>query len=77
MTLEDKEIKILRLYDMVRPQENNIVTKRDEKRMKYRQLAFELRERKADYKTYTVLAIIGTLGGGIKEAIDEVKKIFK
>ena len=77
MTLEDKEIKILWLYDMVRPQENNIVTKRDEKRMKYRQFAFELRERKADYKTYTILVIIGTLGRGIKETIDEVKKTFK
>ena len=62
---------------MACPQENNIVIKRDEKRTKYRQLAFELRERTAEYKIYAKPVVIGALGGGIKEAIHEVKKIFK
>ena len=53
---------------MMRPQKNNIVTKRDEKRTKYRQLAFNLRERRVEYKTYVIPVVIGVLGGGIKEA---------
>ena len=35
LTLEDKEKEILWICDMARPQENNTVTKRDEKRTKY------------------------------------------
>ena len=62
---------------MMRPQKNNIVTKRDEKRTKYRQLAFKLRERRVEYKTYVIPVVIGVLGGGIKITIYEVKKIFK
>ena len=62
---------------MVCPQENNIVTKRDEKRTKYRQLEFELRARRAEYKIYVIPVVKGAVGGGIKEAIHEVKKIFK
>ena len=62
---------------MVCPQENNIVTKREKKRTKYRQLAFQLRERRAGYKIYVIPVVKGALGGGIKEAIHEVKKMFK
>ena len=77
LTLEDKEKKILWICDMARPQENRTVTKRGEKLTKYRQLAFELRERRAEYKIYVIHVVIGALGGGIKEAIHEVKKILK
>ena len=62
---------------MACPQGSNTVTKRDEKRTKHRQLAFELTERRAEYKIYVIPVAIGALGGGIKEAIHEVKKIFK
>ena len=62
---------------MMRPQEDNSVTKRDEKRTKYWQLAFKLRERRVEYKTYVIPVVIGVLGGGIKEKIYDVKKIFK
>ena len=58
-------------------QENNIVAKRDKKRTKYRQLAFETKERRAGYNIYVIPVFIRALGGGIKEAINEVKKIFK
>ena len=75
--LQEKEKKILWICDMACPQENNTVTKRDEKRTKYRQLAFELREARAEYKIYVIPVVIGALGGGIKEVIHEVKKIFK
>ena len=77
LTLEDKEKKILWICDIACPQENNIVTKRDEKRIKYRQLTFELRERRAEYKIYVIPVVIGALSGGIKEPIHEVKKMFK
>ena len=62
---------------MACPQENNIVTNRDKKRTKYSQLTIELRERRAEYKIYVTPVAIGAIGGGIKEAIHEVKKIFK
>ena len=42
-----------------------------------RQLAFELRKRRAEYKTYVRPVVIKVLGGSIQEAILEVKKIFK
>ena len=53
------------------------MTKQGEKETKYRQLALELRERRAEYKIYVIPVVKGALGGGIKEAIHEVKKIFK
>ena len=62
---------------MVCPQENKIAIKRDEKQTKYRKLALELRERRAEYKIYVIPVVRGALGGGIKEVIHEVKKIFK
>ena len=34
-------------------------------------------ERRAEYKIHVIPVAIGALGGGIKEAIYEVKKIFK
>ena len=77
LILEDKEIKVVWICDMACLQENNIVTKRDEKRTKYRHLAFELKEWRAEYKIFVVPVSIVALGGGIKEAIHEVKKIFK
>ena len=77
LTLEEEEKKILWICDMACPQENNIMTKQDEKQTKYRRLAFELRERRAEYKIYVILVLIGALRGGIKEAIHEIKKIFK
>ena len=36
-----------------------------------------MRERRAEYKIYVTPVAIGAIGGGIKEAIHEVKKIFK
>ena len=77
LILEDKEIKVAWICDMACLPENNIVTKRDEKQKKYRHLGFELKEWRAEYKICVVPVSIVALGGGIKEAIHEVKKIFK
>ena len=52
---------------MVCPQQNNIRAKRTEKLTKYRQLAFETRERRLGYEIYVVPVVVGALGGGIKE----------
>lgn len=62
---------------MACPQENNTVTKQYEKQTKYRQLTFRLKEQRVKYKINVIPIIMGVLGGGIKEAINEVKKIFK
>ena len=46
-------------------------------RITYRQLAFKLREWRAEYKPYVTPCVIGALVGGVKEAIHEITKIFK
>ena len=58
LTLEDRDKKILWICDMACPQENNIVTKQGEKETKYRQLALELRERRAEYKIFVIPVVI-------------------
>ena len=57
-------------------QENNTEVKRNEKRTKYRQLAFELKERRVGYKIIVVPLVISSLGRGIEGMICEEEKIF-
>ena len=59
---------------MACPQQANIAAKRNEKVTKYRQLAFELRERRPGYNMTIVPIVIGALGGGIKEVLHDVEK---
>ena len=73
---EDKEKKYIWICDMACPQEINVEEKRNEKRTKYRQLAFELRERRAGYNIVVVPLVIGALGGGVKETIQQIERIF-
>ena len=61
---------------MACPQQNNIGAKRTEKLTKYRQLAFETRERHPGYEIYVVPVVVGALGGGIKALKVSLKKIF-
>ena len=61
---------------MACPQEINIVEKRNEKQTKYRQLAFDLRERRVGYNIVVVPLMIGALGGGVKETIQQIERIF-
>ena len=58
---------------MACPQEINVEENRNEKRANYRQLAFELRERRVDF---VVPLVIGALGGGIKETVQQIERIF-
>ena len=62
---------------MVCPQQNNIGAKRTEKLTKYRQLAFEVRERRPGYKIYVAPVVVGAFGGGIKALKVDLKKIFE
>ena len=77
LILEDKEKKKIWICDMTCPQQLNIEIKRTEKLNKYRQLAFELRERRATYQIFVVPVVIGALGGGMKKTITEMAKIFE
>ena len=61
---------------MACPQETNVEEKRNEKRTKYRQLAFELRERRVGYNIVVVPLVIDALGGGVKETIQQIERIF-
>ena len=61
---------------MACPQQNNIEMNRNEKQTKYRQLAFELRERRAGYKIKVTPIVIGALGGGVKETKRQINLIF-
>ena len=67
LTLEDKAKKKIWICDMTCPQQRNIEAKRLEKLAKYRQLAYESRERHPEYEIMVVPQVIGALGGGIRQ----------
>ena len=80
LMLEDKQKITIWICDMACLQERNIETKMNDKRTKYQQLAFEIRERRKEYKVVVVpiiIIIIGCLGGGIDKTIREVRRIFE
>ena len=62
---------------MACPYEWNTHEKRIKKLRKYQQLAFELRERREQYRVMVVLLVIGCLRGGIKQLTKDIKVLFK
>ena len=60
---------------MACPMQQNIDTKRTDKLTRYRQLAFEMRERPR-YTVTIVPIIIGALGGGMKKTTNELSKLL-
>ena len=64
---------------MACPNEKNIGEKHCEKLTKYQQLAFEMREKRPEYRVEIVSIVIGCflLGGGMKPVECQVKKIIK
>jgi len=76
LILEDKEQKKIWVCDMACPQQRNIEMKRVEKLTKYRQVAFEMRERRPGYEIVVAPLVIGALGGGMKQATVDIGKIF-
>ena len=77
LTLEDTTNKTILLIDMACPIESNKDTKRMNKITRYRQLCFELRERREGFTVNVIPTIIGCLGGGIKELKENLKRIFE
>ena len=61
---------------MACPQENNIEKKRLEKRTNYRQLAFEIRDRRPGFKVKVVPLVISVFGDGLKGMLKELEKMF-
>ena len=77
LSLEDKAKKNIWICDMTCPQEQNIEAKRLEKLTKYRQLAYETRERQSEYEIGVVNLEIGALSGGIRQLMVNMEKIFE
>ena len=76
VTIEYKEQKRIQLVDMACPSEKNVNEKMNEKRQKYQQLAFEIRERRPGYKVEIVPVVIGCMGGGAGVMKSQVRKIL-
>ena len=76
LILEDKEKSKIWICDMTCPQQVNIAAKRHEKLTKYRQVAFELRKRRLGYDVTIIPIVIGALGGGIKQVLCDVERVF-
>lgn len=76
VTIEYKEQKRIQLVDMACPSEKNVNEKMNEKRQKYQQLAFEIRERRPGYKVEIVPVVIGCMGGGAGVMKAQVRKIL-
>ena len=62
---------------MACPQENNTEKKRVEKRTNYRQLTFEIRERKPGFKVKVLPLVISAFGGGLKEILKELENMVE
>ena len=63
--------------DMTCPQDSNIEKKRLENRTNYRQLAFEIRDRRPAFKVKVVPLVLSAFGGGIKEILKKLENIFE
>ena len=59
------------------PQENNIEKKRLEKRTNYKQITFEIRERRSGFKVNVVPLLISVSSGGLKEILTELENMFE
>ena len=77
LTLEGKATKKIWICDMPCPQQWNIEAKRLEMLTKYRQLAYESRERQPEYKILVVPLVIGALGGGIRQMMVDMGNVFE
>ena len=77
LTFEDKAKKKIWICDMAYPQQRNIEVKMLEKLTKYRQLAYESRERHPEDEIMVVPLVIGALGCGIRQILVDMGKIFE
>ena len=77
LTLEGKAKKQIWICNMACSQQQNIEAKRLEKLAKYRQLAYESRERHPEYEIVVMPMVIGALGGGITQIMVNIGKMLK
>ena len=77
LTLQDKTKKKIWICDMAWPQQRNIEAKKLEKLTKYRQLAYESREKHPEYEIMVVSLVIGALVGNIRQIMVDMEKIFE
>ena len=76
LILEDNREKSIYIIDMSCPMEENIDEKRVEKLTKYRQIAFEIREKRPGYKVRIYPIVIGSLGGGGTKTLEQINMIL-
>ena len=76
LILELKTDKKIWICVIVCPKRSNMGAKTTEKLTKYRQLAFETRERRPCHKIYVVSLVVRALSGGTKALKVNLKKIF-
>ena len=76
LMLEEKQTKIIWIYDIACLQENIIEKKRLEKRTNYMQLAFEIKEKRLVFQVKVVKLVISVFGGGTKKVLKELKNMF-
>ena len=62
---------------MTCPQENIIEKERLEKRTNFRQLAFEIRERRTGFKVEVVPLVTSIFGEDLKEMLKELENMFE
>ena len=62
---------------MTCPQENIIEKEKLEKRTNFRQLAFEIRERRTGFKVEVVPLVISIFGEDLKEMLKELENMFE
>ena len=73
---EEKGEKHIWICENACPRQHNLETKWAEKLTKYRQLAFEMRERRPGYMVMVIPVVIGALSGGIKKTISELSRLI-
>ena len=78
VTIEYKERKVIHLVDMALLSQMNVLEKNKEKRQKYQQLAFEVRERerRPGFRVEVIAIVIGCIGGRVGVMIEQVRKIL-
>ena len=77
LMLEEKQTKTIQICDMTCPQDNIIEKERLEKRTNFRQLAFEIRERRTGFKVEVVPLVISIFGEDLKEMLKELENMFE
>ena len=76
VAIEYKERKVIHLVDMACPNVKNVLEKNKEKRQKYQQLVFEVKERRPEYKVEVIPIVIGCMGGGVGVMREQIRKIL-